>query len=123
VPGTTVVRVKRIYDPPKKDDGVRVLVDRLWPRGLAKDKARIDLWLRDIAPSDALRKWFAHDPNRWAAFQKKYREELKAKKELLRQIKRLEKGSGVVTLLYGARDEKHNQAVALGSLLKRLPRP
>jgi len=71
VPGTTVVRVKRIYDPPKKDDGVRVLVDRLWPRGLVKDKARIDLWLRDIAPSDALRKWFAHDPNKWAAFQKK----------------------------------------------------
>ncbi len=118
-----MVRVKRIYDPAKKDDGVRVLVDRLWPRGLAKDKARIDLWLRDIAPSDALRKWFAHDPNKWAAFQKKYREELKAKKELLRQIKRLEKESGVVTLLYGARDEKHNQAVALGSLLKRIPRP
>lgn len=121
MPGTPVVKVKRIYDPPKKGDGVRILVDRLWPRGLAKDKARIHLWLRDIAPSDALRKWFVHDPNKWAAFQKKYREELSDKKELLRKIKELEKENGVVTLLYGARDEKHNQAVALGSLLKGIP--
>ncbi len=113
-----MIKVRRIYAPAKKDDGYRILVDRLWPRGLSKEKARIDLWLRDIAPSDRLRRWFAHDPRKWAAFQSRYREELKSKKTLLRQIKAREGESGTVTLLFSAKDEQHNQAVALHRFLK-----
>ena len=86
-----MIKTRRIYETPERDEGFRVLVDRLWPRGLSKDKAGLDLWLREVAPSDALRKWFAHDPKKWAAFQKKYRGELKDKKDLLRKIKQLEK--------------------------------
>jgi uncharacterized protein YeaO (DUF488 family) len=115
-----MLKVKRIYEPAKKDDGYRVLVDRLWPRGVSKEKARIDLWLRDIAPSDRLRNWFAHDPKKWAAFQSRYRKELKEKKELVRQIKEQEKENGTVTLLFSAKDEAHNQAVALRLFLKAL---
>ncbi len=115
-----MIKVKRIYEPPKKDDGFRVLVDRLWPRGLSKEKLGIDLWLRDIAPSDALRNWFSHDPKKWATFRKKYRGELKDRKELVRQIKQLEKENGTVTLVYSAKDTKRNNAVALGLLLKAI---
>jgi uncharacterized protein YeaO (DUF488 family) len=115
-----MIRVKRIYEPTKKDDGFRILVDRLWPRGFSRDKLRIDLWVRDIAPSDALRNWFSHDPKKWATFQKKYRDELKDRRELVRQIKQLEKENGTVTLLYSAKDTKHNKAVALGLLLKAI---
>lgn len=111
---TRKVRVKRIYDPPAKEDGTRILVDRLWPRGIAKDKAAIDLWLRDLAPSDALRKRFHGKPEDWRAFRTAYAAELKdaaaqaAVKDLKAHLRK-----GPVTLLYAARDEAHNNAVAL----------
>ena len=114
-----MIRVKRIYELPSKEDGYRVLVDRLWPRGMSKDRAKIDLWLKDIAPSDGLRKWFSHDPKKWDDFKKKYGLELKERQELLLKIKQAEKEKGAVTLLYSARDEEHNQAVALSAILRK----
>lgn len=110
-------KLKRIYAAPESADGYRVLVDRLWPRALSKDKARLDLWLKDIAPSNELRKWFGHDPKRWPEFQKRYRAELRKNSALVKQLKEIEKQHGTVTLLYSAHDELHNQAVALHSLL------
>ncbi|HYM32253.1 MAG TPA: DUF488 family protein [Candidatus Cybelea sp.] len=116
----TVLALKRVYEPPGAGDGTRILVDRLWPRGIARDKARIDLWLKDIAPSDALRKRFHGNPDEWAAFCAAYAAELKgaagraAVKDLLDRLRK-----GPVTLLYAARDEQHNNAVALRVLLKR----
>src|SRR5205814_200822 len=111
------VRVKRVYDPPATDDGVRVLVDRLWPRGLTKAKASVDLWLKDLAPSAALRRWFAHDPAKWPEFRARYAAELDAKKPavaaLLGAVRR-----GTVTLVFGARDPRHNNAVALQDYLR-----
>jgi len=114
------VRVKRVYDPAVADDGFRVLVDRLWPRGIAKEKARIDLWLKDVAPSDALRRRFHGHPAQWSEFVAAYARELaqepaKAAAELLRERIRREP----VTLLYAARDEVHNNAVALKEWLER----
>lgn len=108
-----MLKVKRVYEPGKDQDGYRVLVDRLWPRGLTKQKAKINLWLKDIAPSNELRKWFAHDPEKWDDFQKKYLQELKRNKGLLDKIKQLENEKGIVTLLYAARDTKHNNAKVL----------
>jgi len=113
-----MVKVKRIYEVPEKADGFRVLVDRVWPRGVSKERAHLDLWLKEVAPSDALRKWFGHDPKRWAEFATKYRKELRGKKETVRQLKQLEAEHGTVTLLYSAHDEEHNQAVALSEFLK-----
>ena len=113
-----MIRVKRVYEESAKDDGYRILVDRLWPRGLTKEKAHVDLWMKEIAPSDALRKWFGLEPEKWPAFEKKYRAELAKKKELFAEIKRLEKEQGKVTLLFGRKDEKQNQAVVLASMLK-----
>ena len=110
-------KTKRIYGPPGPADGCRVLVDRIWPRGVSKEKARIDLWMREIAPSDRLRKWFGHDPQRWIEFRERYREELKTKAELIHQLKELGKRHGRVTLIYSARDEGHNQALALCEFL------
>lgn len=97
---------------PSRDDGKRILVDRLWPRGLTKEKASIDLWLKEIAPSTALRKWFDHDPDKWKEFQKRYRKELRDNKELVSLLKEKIK-KGTVTLVYGAKDEKHNEAIVL----------
>ncbi|BBA71862.1 DUF488 domain-containing protein [Geobacter sulfurreducens] len=111
-----MVRVKRIYDEPATEDGTRVLVDRLWPRGIAKDKARIDEWLKEIAPSDELRQWFGHDPARWDEFRERYRRELDAKAEPLDELRKLAAG-GTVTLLFAAKDEKHNNAVVLKDIL------
>lgn len=113
-----MLKIKRIYDSPEKDDGFRVLVDRIWPRGISKERAHLDLWLKEIAPSDALRKWFAHDSKRWAEFTAKYHKELARKMDLVRQIKMLEAENGSVTLLYSAHDPLHNQAVALSQFLK-----
>jgi len=113
-----MIRVKRVYEDESKDDGYRILVDRLWPRGLTKEKAHVDLWMKEIAPSDALRKWFGHEPEKWPEFDKRYRAELAKKRELFSEIKRLEKEHGKVTLLFGRRDEKQNQAVVLASMLK-----
>ena len=106
------IRIKRVYERPDKHDGRRILVDRLWPRGLTKEKANVDLWLKDIAPSTELRKWFGHDPGRWEEFKKRYLAELKGNSEQIRLLKQeLEKG--VVTLVYGAKDEEHNEAVVI----------
>ncbi|RAZ92723.1 hypothetical protein DPM33_02270 [Mesorhizobium hawassense] len=115
------IPVKRIYEPPAEADGQRVLVDRIWPRGVAKKDAALALWLKDIAPSDALRKWFGHEPERWAEFQKRYRAELDANGDAVAELRELLR-EGKVTLLYGAHDEKHNNAVALADYLLRHPR-
>ena len=106
------VRIKRVYEKSDKEDGKRILVDRLWPRGLTKEKANIDLWLKDVAPSTALRKWFGHDPKKWKEFQKKYRQELRNNKEQIAILKEQAKNT-VVTLVYAAEDEVHNQAIVL----------
>ena len=110
--------VKRIYKAPAKSDGFRILVDRLWPRGIAKESARIDLWLPDIGPSMKLRQWFNHDPARWEEFCRRYLAELQTKEKLVAELKGRAK-RGTVTLLYSAKDEQHNQAVALRSYLLR----
>jgi len=107
---------KRVYEPAAKDDGYRVLVDRLWPRGLTKAKAHVDLWLKEVAPSTELRKWFGHEPEKWLEFQKRYRAELN--KAALEGLRKLEKDHKKVTLLYGAKSEERNQAVALLKILK-----
>lgn len=111
------ISIKRIYDNPSDDDGYRLLVDRLWPRGVSKEEARLHEWMKDIAPSETLRKWFDHDPNKFDAFERKYREELEDKKEDLTKIKKNAKNQ-TVTLLYGAKDTEHNQAVVLQKILK-----
>lgn len=111
------IRIKRVYEEPDRKDGTRILVDRLWPRGLTKEKAKVDLWLKDVAPSTELRKWFAHDPARWAEFQTRYREELRSNKQQV-SLLREEASKGPVTLVYGARDQEHNEAVVLQELLK-----
>ena len=106
------IAVKRVYEPAAESDGFRVLVDRLWPRGISKEKAKLDLWLPDIGPSTKLRQWFNHDPARWKEFRRRYHAELKEKRELVGELKAQAK-KGSVTLLYSAKDEAHNQAVAL----------
>jgi len=112
------LKIKRAYEKPDKEDGKRILVDRLWPRGLTKEKARIDLWLKDIAPTTELRKWFGHDPDKWKEFKKRYHQELKNNKEqvsiLYEQLKKRR-----VTLVYGAKDEQHNEALVLKEWLNR----
>jgi uncharacterized protein YeaO (DUF488 family) len=113
------VKLKRVYEHPERADGVRILVDRLWPRGLSKDNAALDEWLREIAPTDSLRKWFGHKEERWAEFQRRYRKEL-AKREKKELIGRLRKISTVttLTLLYASRDGDRNNAVALAKILE-----
>jgi uncharacterized protein YeaO (DUF488 family) len=106
------LRIKRVYEPPAKEDGTRVLVDRVWPRGITKERAAADVWLKEIAPSTALRKRFGHDPEKWAAFQADYRAELDANEEDVRRLEELAAG-GTVTLVYSARDTTHNQAAVL----------
>lgn len=110
------VRIKRVYEPAVQSDGFRVLVDRLWPRGISKSEAKLDLWLPDLGPSTALRQWFNHDSARWEEFCRRYQAELKEKSALLTTIKEQGKTSPV-TLLYSAKDEQHNQAVALRNFL------
>lgn len=111
------IQVKRAYAEKSADDGYRVLVDRIWPRGISKEKAGIDLWLKDVAPSTALRKWFAHDPAKWREFQKRYHAELTAAPDAVAQLKDVIRQHKLVTLVYGAKDEEHNQAVALKAFL------
>lgn len=113
------ILVKRIYEPAAKSDGFRVLVDRLWPRGIAKESTKLDLWLPDLGPSTELRRWFNHDPARWDEFRRRYQAELLEKTVLLATITEQAK-TGPVTLVYSAKDEQYNQAVALqGFLLRR----
>src|SRR5512144_1721145 len=111
------VRVKRVYEPPSRDDGIRVLVDRLWPRGLSKPRAAVDLWLKDLAPSVRLRRWFNHDPARWTEFKHRYAEELDAKTAAVAALIGAAR-RGRVTLLFGARDPEHNNATALQDYLQ-----
>jgi uncharacterized protein YeaO (DUF488 family) len=111
------MKLKRVYDEPKKSDGKRILVDRLWPRGLTKEKARVDLWLKEIAPTTELRKWFNHEPEKWVEFQKRYRRELQANEEAVERLKQ-EMKKGAVTLVYGARDEEHNAAIVLKEFME-----
>jgi len=107
-----MIKLKRVYEEPSSKDGVRVLVERLWPRGLTKKRAAVGLWLKDVAPSPELRNWFGHDPARWDQFQKRYRRELRERKDAIRLLKQKMK-EGTVTLVYAARDEEHNGALAL----------
>jgi uncharacterized protein YeaO (DUF488 family) len=109
--------IKRAYDPPSRQDGVRILVDRLWPRGLRKDAAALDLWAKDLAPSPALRKWFDHRPERFAEFKRRYRDELKANPAVLDELRHIKKVKA--TLLYAARDPAINHAVVLAAVLNR----
>jgi len=107
-----MLRTKRIYEEPSADDGTRVLVDRLWPRGISKEEAKIDRWEKDLAPTNELRRWFGHDPAKWEEFLRRYRAELEGKEEELDRL-RQEAGDATVTLLYAAKDEEQNNAVAL----------
>ncbi|HEX7467488.1 MAG TPA: DUF488 family protein, partial [Methanobacterium sp.] len=101
------------------EDNFRILVDRLWPRGLSKEKAKVDLWLKDIAPSNELRKWFGHDPDKYNEFKNKYLDELKGKEEIIKQIRSMENIHHKITLIYSAKDEEHNNAVVLFELLEK----
>jgi uncharacterized protein YeaO (DUF488 family) len=112
-----MIKVKRVYESPSPEDGTRILVERLWPRGLTKKRAAVDLWLKEVAPSTDLRKWFAHDPAKWPEFQKRYRAELRKAKDAVRVLKEYGQG-GTVTLVYAARDEEHNSAVVLKRFLE-----
>lgn len=111
------IKIKRVYEQPSEQDGTRILVDRLWPRGLTKEKASVDLWLKNVAPSTELRKWFQHDPDKWAEFKTRYRAELEENSDQV-SLLRKEAEKGTATLLYGARDEEHNEAIVLLQLLK-----
>ena len=115
IPTNVPIKLKRVYAEPSKSDGKRILVDRLWPRGLSKEKAQVDLWLKEVAPSNELRKWFSHDPEKWPEFKKRYRAELKQNPEAFAELKAAAKNN--TTLLYGARDTEHNEAVILQQLL------
>ncbi len=110
------MKLKRVYEEPSSTDGLRILVDRLWPRGLTKERAAVDLWLKEVAPSTELRKWFGHDPAKWKEFQARYRKELAKQKDALKLLKEKAK-EHTVTLVYGARDEEHNEAIVLKKIL------
>jgi uncharacterized protein YeaO (DUF488 family) len=113
---TTDVRAKRIYEAAERDDGYRILIDHIWPRGVSRERARLNEWARELAPSDELRKWFAHDPARFAEFRLRYRDELADQTERLEELRRRASG-GPLTVLYAARDQEHNNAVVLVELL------
>lgn len=113
-----MINIKRIYDDASPDDGRRIYVDRLWPRGVKKDEVKLDEWLKDIAPSDALRKWFAHDPSKYEEFKKRYIKELDPKLDILERLRK-EGKKGTITLLYSARDTEHNNALVLKGVLSR----
>ena len=113
-----MIKLKRAYEKSARDDGERILVERLWPRGLTKLQAKVDLWLKDVAPSTELRKWFGHDPDRWDEFRRRYLKELKSKGDLIKLLKRKAK-AGTITLIYAARDEEHNGALVLKQFLQK----
>lgn len=112
-----MIRIKRIYDSPALHDGKRILVDRMWPRGLKKENAALDEWMKDLAPSNELRKWFGHDPVKWTEFKKKYKKEPRSKAEFIDRL-RHEAKKKRLTLLFGAKDSHHNNAVALKEVLE-----
>ncbi|RJP59930.1 MAG: DUF488 family protein [Ignavibacteriales bacterium] len=108
-----MIKVKRVYEEPSKEDGFRILVDRLWPRGLTKEKAKVDLWLKEISPSNELRKWYHDNFDEWNEFKKKYKNELKDKTETVAELKQLIKKNKIVTFVYSSKEEEKNNAVAL----------
>jgi uncharacterized protein YeaO (DUF488 family) len=112
------VRIKRAYEPPAPSDGRRVLIDRIWPRGVSRERACLDEWARELAPSGELRRWFGHDPARFAEFRRRYERELASQEDKLREL-RGRAAEGTVTLVYGARDTEHNDAVVLADVLRR----
>ncbi len=112
------IKIKRVYEHRETGDGSRILVDRLWPRGLTKEKADIDLWLKEIAPSTELRKWFGHDPEKWERFRGRYETEIRGHEDLLNTLRK-KAAKGVITLVYGARDQEHNEARVLKQFLER----
>jgi len=111
------IRLKRVYDPPGPEDGYRVLVERLWPRGMTKERARVDEWLRDAGASPELRVWYAHDPRRWDEFRRQYGDEIRSRPEVIRRLGEILRTHPVVTFLFSARDEEHNNALALREFL------
>jgi uncharacterized protein YeaO (DUF488 family) len=113
-----MIKVKRVYEPAERDDGMRFLIERLWPRGIKKKDLKADAWLKELGASNELRKWFGHDPSKWKQFQKRYFAELKTKPELLKQIKDASRHENV-TLLFSAKDTEHNNAVALKTYLQK----
>ena len=115
-----MIKIKRAYESSSEDDGFRILVDRIWPRGVSKEKANLNTWMKEIAPSNDLRKWFSHDPGKWEEFENKYKDELEDKQDLIREIKKIEKDKGKVTLIYSAKDKEHNNAVVLEHILRKL---
>lgn len=117
------IQIKRAYEPPEASDGFRILVDRMWPRGLSKEHLRLDMWLRDIAPSSPLRKWFGHDPAKWDQFKANYLEELANNPGSIELFLQAAKGQAKVTLVYGAKDPLHNQAVILQEFLQQHRKP
>ena len=113
-----MLQLKRAYESPAPTDGRRILIDRLWPRGLSKKRVAIDEWMKELAPSTALRRWFAHDPKKWPEFQRRYRRELRTHSDRVRRLASLAR-RGRVTLVFGARDEQHNDAVVLAGVIRR----
>jgi uncharacterized protein YeaO (DUF488 family) len=116
------VRLKRAYEPAAAADGSRVLIDRIWPRGVSREQAQLDEWARELAPSSQLRRWFSHDPDRFAEFRRRYRAELAAQEAKLRELRQRAR-QGTLTLVYAARDTEHNDAVVLAELLRRGAKP
>ncbi len=114
----SLIKIKRVYESPSDQDGFRVLVDRLWPRGLSKESAHVDMWFKEVAPSNNLRKWFSHDPKRWLEFKRRYQKELDENKDLVLRLKSLEKEKKKITLLFAAKDIEHNNAVFLQEYAK-----
>jgi len=116
--GILAIAVKRVYDLPDKGDGYRILVERIWPRGISKEKARLDLWLREAGASPLLRKWFGHDPEKWETFRRRYFMELHKRPEVIQQLRGIIKKERNVTFIFSARDELHNNAVALKEFIE-----
>src|SRR5262249_47314040 len=115
---TVRIRIKRVYEPAANTDGRRILIDRLWPRGVSKARARIDFWAKSIAPSNGLRRWYGHEPSKWKEFQSRYRAELRANPDGVRELRR-EMGRGTVTLVFSSREERLNNAAALKAVLEK----
>ncbi len=113
-----MIKIKRIYDPASPEDGKRVYIDRLWPRGMKKEEVKIDEWVKEISPSDTLRKWFGHDPSKYAEFKRRYAKELEKHSEILERIRKKGK-RGIVTLLFSARDAEHNNATVMKEILTK----